>query len=220
MARLPPPPAESVLRELFRPAEDVVTVRPETRLARIFSARSSHPQRWDSFREVGPLPHARFDPQAPAPDGGPVVDSGVGVLYFALSVRTCVAEVFQSTSAVDRDTKGPHLVVLRPRRALRLLDLAGLWPTRAGCSQEISSGPKAMTQRWARAIRAAHPDLDGVWYRSSMDSGAPAVCLWEPPAKSALPEKPDFLAELGSAGLDVPLGRICRELNYILLPRG
>jgi hypothetical protein len=219
MARLPSPPAETVLREIFRPAEDVVTVHPETRLTRIFSARSSHPQTWNAFREVGPLPHARFDPQQPAADGRPVVDSGVGVLYFGLSVRTCVAEVFQSTSAVDRDTKGPHVVVLRPRRPLRLLDLTGLWPTRAGGSQEISSGPKAMTQRWARAIRAAHPDLDGVWYRSSMDSGAPAICLWDPPASSALPDEPDFLDELRSTGLDVPLGRICRELNYMLLPR-
>ena len=100
-------------------------------------------------------------------------------------MRTSVAEVFQATSIVDRRTRSPFLVVLRPRRTLRLLDLAGLWPTRVGASQEISSGPKHVTQAWARAIRAAYPELDGLWYRSSMDSGDPAICLWDPPGGHA-----------------------------------
>ena len=108
-------------------------------------------------------------------------------------------------------------MVFQPRRTLRLLDLTGLWPTRAGASQEISSGPKDVTQTWARAIRAAFPDLDGLWYRSSMDSGDPAVCLWEPPASDALPATPDVLRPLDYPGLDLPLSRICEALNYTLL---
>src|SRR5438270_9210192 len=32
----------------------------------------------------------------------------------------------------------------------------------------------------ALPIFTAYPDIDGLWYRSSMDGGAPAVCLWEP----------------------------------------
>ncbi len=58
-----------------------------------------------------------------------------------------------------------------------------------------------ITQAWARAIRAAYQDLDGVWYRSSMDGGEPAVCLWDPPAGGALPEKPDVLLPLDHPGL-------------------
>lgn len=139
------------------------------------------------------------------------------MLYFGLSVRTSIAEVYQPSSTVDRVTRGPYLVVLRPSRTLRLLDLSGLWPTRAGASQEISSGPKRTTQAWARTIREAHPDLDGVWYRSSMDSGDPAVCLWGPPSEDALPENPDVLLPLSHAGLDLPLARVCTELNYTLL---
>lgn len=217
MARLPPPPSVDVLAAALRPAEDIVAVHPATKLVRVFTALGNHPQRWNSFRYAGPLPHGRFDPQPASEDGSPTTDPDGGVLYFALSVRTSVAEVFQTTSTVDRTTRSPHLVVLRPARTLRLLDLTGLWPTRAGASQEISSGPKKVTQLWARAIRAAHPELDGVWYRSSMDSGDPAICLWDPPALATLPENPDILLPLNHPGLDLPLARVCHELNYLLL---
>lgn len=216
MARLPLPPARATLvHELHQ--GDIVGVDPGTRLARIFTAHGNHPQHWNSFRYTGPLPHGRFDPQRPGRDGAPGHDPRNGVLYFGLTVRTSIAEVYQTTSIVDRKTRGPRLVVVRPTRTLRLLDLSGLWPTRVGASQEISSGPKKITQAWARAIRGAFKDLDGLWYRSSMDGGGPALCLWDPPAGSALPLTPDVLLPLDHPGLDVPLGRICEELNYVLL---
>lgn len=217
MARLPLPPAHTVLAGQLQD-EDVVAVHPATRLVRIFSAHGRYPQRWNSFRRTGPLPHGRFDPQHPGHGGAPVDDPGNGVVYFGLSMRTSVAEVFQTTSVVDRRTNGPRLVIVRPERTLRLLDLSGLWPTRVGASQEISSGPKKITQAWARAIRAAFSGLDGLWYRSSMDAGGPAVCLWDPPAADALPVEPDALLPLDHPGLDIPLGRVCEQLNYVLLP--
>ncbi|MGW7539279.1 RES family NAD+ phosphorylase [Amycolatopsis rubida] len=217
MARLPSPPARSALVKGLDRSHDVVSVQPETRLVRIFTAHGNHPQQWNTFRYTGPLPHGRFDQQPPGRGGRPVTDPGNGVLYFGLTVRTSVAEVFQTTSTVDRTTRGPRLVVVRPTRVLRLLDLTGLWPTRVGASQEISSGPKKITQAWARAIRGAMPDLDGLWYRSSMDAGKPSLCLWDPPAGAALPIAPDVLLPLDHPGLDVPLGRVCEELNYTLL---
>ncbi|TCP44783.1 RES domain-containing protein [Tamaricihabitans halophyticus] len=217
MARLPQPPPPNVLAAALRRTEDVVAVHPATRLVRVFSGGGNFPQEWHSFRYTGPLAHGRFDPQTPAIDGTPSTESDQGVVYFALSVRTSVAEVYQTTSIVDRKTNAPRMVVVRPNRTLRLLDLCGLWPTRLGASQEISSGPKSVTQAWARTIRAAHPDLDGIWYRSSMDSGEPAICLWNPPAATALPDEPDVLLALDHPGLDVPLARVCAELNYTLL---
>jgi hypothetical protein len=216
MSRLPQPPARAALKSLLRPHEDVVAVHSGTRLVRVFAAGGRHQQRWNTFRTTGPLPHARFDPH-PLPIGGGSATGDVGVIYFGLSVRTSVAEVYQQTSIVDRVTRRPHLVVLQPRRTLRLLDLCGLWPTRAGASQEISSGRKDVTQVWARAIHAAYPDLDGLWYRSSMDSGEPAVCLWDPPAGDSLPASPEVLLPLDHPGLDLPLSRICEALNYTLL---
>lgn len=217
MARLPQPPDADVLASVLRPEEDIVSVHPATRLVRVFTVSGRHSQQWNGFRRTGPLPHARFDTHPPGPRGRPTDAPSHGVLYFGLSVRTSIAEVFQDTSIVDRVTRRPFLVVVRPTRTLRLLDLSGLWPTRAGASQEISSGPRERTQEWARAIRQAHPDLDGLWYRSSMDSGNPAVCLWDPPAAGALPDTPDALVQLDNPGMDVPLARICDELNYTLL---
>ncbi|CRK56242.1 FIG01038536: hypothetical protein [Alloactinosynnema sp. L-07] len=217
MSRLPQPPVPAALKTLLRVEEDVVAIHSATHLVRVFAAAGAHRQRWNSFRYTGPLPHARFDPHQVDRHGGPTSAPGHGALYFGLTVRTSVAEVFQQTSVVDRTTRRPHLVVFRPKRTLRLLDLCGLWPTRAGASQEISSGNKSVTQAWARAIRSAHPELDGVWYRSSMDSGEPAICLWDPPARGALPTTPDLLLPLDYPGLDLPLARICEELNYTLL---
>ncbi|GAA3869687.1 RES family NAD+ phosphorylase [Saccharothrix violaceirubra] len=217
MSRLPLPPAPAVLQASLRRTEDVVAVHRATRMVRIFTAKGLHPQRWNSFRYTGPLPHARFDTQIGAPDGSFVHAPDQGVLYFGLTVRTSVAEVFQATSVVDRRTRSPFMVILRPRRTLRLLDLTGLWPTRVGASQEISSGPKHLTQAWARAIRAAYPELDGLWYRSSMDSGDPAICLWDPPGGTGLPAAPDVLLPLEHPGLDLPLARVCEDLNYTLL---
>jgi hypothetical protein len=202
---------------MLRRTEDVIAVPAGTRLVRVFTASGNHPQQWDTFRYAGPLPHARFDPHLPNNQGRPTVTREHGVLYFSLSVRTCIAEVYQATSTVDRRSRGPYLVIFRPRRTLRLLDLCGLWPTRAGASQAINSGHKERTQAWARSIRAAYPELDGLWYRSSMDAGNPSLCLWDPPAATALPESPDVLLPLDHSGLDLPLGRVCKELSYTLL---
>lgn len=216
MARLPMPPDSRALAALLRP-QDVKEVPVSTRLVRLYTAGGEHPQQWNGFRYTGPLAHGRFDTHPVSITGQPAASLAHGVLYFGLSARTSVAEVFQQTSVVDRRSRYPHLVVFRPTRPLRLLDLAGLWPTRAGASQEISAGPKIVTQAWARAIRAAHPDLDGLWYRSSMDSGNPAICLWDPPSASVVPAAPDVLLPLDHPGLDLPLARICEELNYTLL---
>src|SRR3954468_19276017 len=116
MARLPLPPARAVLVGELHPTEDIVAVHPASRLVRIFTAHGNHPQQWDSFRYTGPLPHARFDPQNPGKGNTAVTDRDNGVLYFGLSVRTSVAEVFQTTSTVDRKSRGPRLVVVRPTR--------------------------------------------------------------------------------------------------------
>jgi hypothetical protein len=211
------PPTQAVLTAAFRPQEDLVAVSTSTRLVRVFVAAGAHQQRWNTFRHTGPLPHARFDPQPPPPAGGVITTPEHGVLYFGLTVRTSIAEVYQQTSIVDRSTRRPHLAVCQPARPLRLLDLTGLWPTRVGASQEISSGAKHITQAWARAIRTTFPDLDGLWYRSSMDSGDPAVCLWHPPAGTGLPLTPEVLLPLDYPGLDLPLARICDSLNYVLV---
>jgi hypothetical protein len=215
VAKLPWPPAVEALRELIQD-DDVVAVAPMTALARVYRSAGRHPGSWDGFRIVGPAAAARFDTHPPTPDGAVASAPGHEVLYAGLTLRTCVAESFQLTRVLDRHTDRPWLVVWRPVRALRLLDLAGTWPTRAGASQAISSGPRVKSRAWARTIREAHPDLDGLWYRSSMDSGLPAVCLWAP-ALDAMPTRPWAHLPLDAPGLALPLARAARDIGYRLL---
>lgn len=208
-----PPPVEH-LQEIRR-HDDIVAVAPMTGLARIYFAGGRYPSNWNAFRTVGPVAAARFDPHPPTADGEPATASGCGVLYAAVELQTCVGESFQAARVVDRHTDRPWLVVFRPSRALRLLDLTGTWPTRAGASQAISSGARDRARSWARSIREAYDDIDGVWYRSSMDRGKPAACLWEP-ARDAMPSSPWAHLPLDAPGLTLPLARACRALGYQL----
>lgn len=212
MAKFPWPPPVERLRAIRR-EDDVVALAPMTSLARVYRAGGAHPGRWDGFRTVGPVGTARFDPHPPTADDRPAAQPGYGVLYAALSLRTCLAEAFQTTRVVDRHTDAPWLAVFAPTRVLRLLDLAGTWPTRAGASQAIASGPRDRARAWARQVFAAYPDVDGLWYRSSMDGGRPAVCLWER-AGDALPAAPAAHLPLDAPALALPVARAARPLGY------
>jgi hypothetical protein len=215
VAKLPWPPDAEHLRAI-REDDDIVAVAPMTALARVYLSAGRYPSSWNAFRAVGPVAAARFDPHPPTADGTPVAVPGCGVLYAALELQTCVAEAFQASRVVDRHTSRPWLVIFRPARALRLLDLAGTWPTRAGASQAISSGPRDRARAWARAIYEAYDDIDGLWYRSSMDRGRPAVSLRES-ARDAVPSQPWANLPLDAPGLTVPLARACRALGYHLI---
>lgn len=213
MAKLPLPPAADRLRAM-REEDDVVAVAPMTSLARIFRAAGEHSLRWNEFRIAGPFATARFDPHPATRDDRPVNAPGYGVMYLGLSLRTCLAETFQGARVVDRHTGSPTLAVFRSTRVLRLLDLSGTWPTRAGASQAISTGRRDRARAWARAIFAAYDDIDGLWYRSSMNAGQPAVCLWQR-ASDAVAGPADALMPLDAAGLALPIARECRRLGYL-----
>lgn len=82
------------------------------------------------MRSYGPLRDMRFDPH---PDGPPRA-SEEGVLYTAGDIATALAEIYQRTRIIDTTTGTPYLTGWRPTRLLRLLDLTGDWPVRAGAS--------------------------------------------------------------------------------------
>src|ERR1700737_4620438 len=135
MDNLPPPsePAELAARA---PAEEVAVTRVTT-LWRIYGSAGPHAGPWSGCRHFGRVSTARFDHHEPPP-----ADQPRAVLYAALAVQTCVAEVFQDTRVIDRLRRGAWLVGFRMAREVSLLDLSGTWPTRAGASQAISSGPR------------------------------------------------------------------------------
>ena len=209
MPKLPRPPD---VESLARVPPDWRLVAAGTLLFRAYFQAGAHPAAWDAFRDYGPST-ARFDHhQSPAR----VQDRGI--FYAATQIMTCLAEVFQASRAIDTIVGEPWLVGFRLARPIRLLDLTGRWPTRAGTSMAISSGPRPRAREWSRAIYAAYPEAEGVWYASSMHANAPAVALYER-ARTALPAAPAFHRALSDPTLQVLLENAAMELRYALVLR-
>jgi hypothetical protein len=209
--KLPPAPSEDRLRAIGTRDEDVVAVVPHTVLWRIHATTGEHVVPWNKLRHYGPL-DGRFDPHDPPPH-----EQAAGVLYLALDVPTCVAEVYQGTRVVNRHDRSPYLTGLRLTRTVHLLDLEGVWPTRAGASQAINStGRHDVTQGWARSIHHAFPVLDGLWHPSSMNAGLRCVTLFET-AADALPADAEVSVPLSHPALADALAAMADGLGYALL---
>jgi hypothetical protein len=123
--------------------------------------------------------------------------------------------VFQETRLVDTRRHDPRLACFSLAEDVPLLSLRGRWPTKAGASANINSGPRPKSWRWSRTIYEAYPDVCGLLYASSMNGNRPAVALYERAAR-ALPEAPDFNRPLSDAALLLPLERIALDLGYDL----
>lgn len=138
------------------------------------------------------------------------------MLYAAEEAATCFAEVFQDTRTIDRRRHDPCLVGFELGRPVRLLDLTGAWPTRAGASMAINSGPRPRAQRWSQAIYAAYPAVEGLYYASSMNANRPAVALYERGA-GALPDRPVFHRALADVALSAAVVRAARRFDYAVV---
>lgn len=207
MAKFPePPPAET----LAKVAPSIRELAAGATLWRLYFRGGRHPTFWNHFRSFGPT-GARFDHQVPPPRV-----QIRRVLYAAAEGPTCLAEVFQDTRVIDRTARDPWLVAFEPVEPVVLLDLSGTWPTRAGASMEINSGPRPRAQRWAQAIYQAFPQIEGVYYPSSMNANRPAIALWER-AADAIPARPIFHRPLLDPALLPVLSRVARDLGYGLV---
>ena len=207
MARLPPPPPVAALRAIA-PIWHVLPT--DTLLWRIYFRGSRFPTGWSHFRDFGPT-GARFDHHTL-----PKRQQERGIVYLATQSITCVAEVFQPSGVVDLQNGDPMIVAFRTIAPLRLLDLSGHWPTRAGASMAINSGSHHRARAWSRTIYRAYPNVHGLWYCSSMNANAPCLALYER-ARFALPTAPSFHASLSDPRLLVPLSRHAATLNYLIV---
>ena len=202
MSKFPEPPAGP----WTLPA--ITVTRPAgTTLWRIYFIGGPHPAAWNDFRLFGPTA-SRFDHHDPPPHA-----QVKGILYAADDGTTCLAEVFQQTRVVERVPRAPWLVGFRLERDVVLLDLTGPWPTQAGASMAINSGPRPRAQRWSRAIYGAYPNVEGLLYASSMHANAPAVALYER-AKNALQASPVFNRALADPALLHRLSAAATRLGY------
>jgi hypothetical protein len=87
--KLPPAPSAEALRDVGTREDDVLAVATHTVLWRIHATTGEHVVPWNQVRHFGPLSGCRFDPHEPPPHEQPA-----GVLYLALDVASCVAEVY------------------------------------------------------------------------------------------------------------------------------
>lgn len=209
MPMLPDPPSPAELARRL-PARTVL-LPADSELWRIYFQGSGFPTNWTSFRHYGPLLSARFDHHLPPPHD----QEERGILYAATAILTCVAEVFQDKRLIDTRDRQPWLAGFRLRRDVSLLDLSGTWPTAAGASMLINAGRRDRARDWSRAIYDAYPQVEGLWYCSSMNANQPAVALCER-AADALDLAPIFHRELADPSLLDPLRHAAVALDYEL----
>lgn len=208
MSKFPGPPGVEALRNI---EPETLRLASNTLLARIYFSAGSHPSRWNQFRRFGPTA-ARWDHHLPDARGQPA-EHDRAVLYCAPDVDTCVSEVFQATRRIDRVRDAPTLVIFTLREPITLLNLRGAFATTIGASTAIHSGPRSRTRAWARQLYEAYPDLQGVYYGSSMNGHAPAVVLNER-ARASIPEQPQFHRALNDDMLIEVLQRVALRLSY------
>ncbi len=212
-ARLPDPPSAAELRTLGIRDDEYRVIQTDESWWRVHRTTGDHVLAWNAFREHGP--HLRFDPHLP-PARHHV---GVGAWYGASGPTAALAEAFQAERTIDRFRGDPYLTGLRFTRELRLLDLAadsdGAWPTRAGGTFALSTGPHSITQRWAPRITEAFPNLDGLRYNSRF-AGEPCIALFTP-AADAMPPRPVLALPLTHPGLVLRIAKAAQRLGYLVV---
>jgi len=212
LVKLPEPPDPAGLRDT---PPEITVLTADAELWRVYFRGGCYPSTWDKFRSFGPAAGGRFDHHDEPPG-----EQERRILYAATSTEaatTCLAEVFQERRSVNVRRDEPWLACFSLAGDVALLDLTGRWPTRAGASMAINSGPRPRTRRWSRAIYAAYPEIQGLLYASSMNAGRPAVALYER-AGDALPTNTIFNEPLSHPVVLPALRRVASDLGYGLIP--
>jgi len=202
--KLPPPPSALTL------PPETTSIAAGSLLWRVYFRGGRHPGNWSELRAFGPT-DSRFDHHVPPPR----VQSRA-ILYATVAIPTCLAEVYQRTRTIDRNDRSPWLVGLRLAEAVELLDLTGTWPTRAGASTVINSGPRSRARLWSRAIYDAYPHVEGLSYASSMHGHRLAIALYER-AEHKIQPQPEFNRPLKDPILLNSLKKISTDLNYAIV---
>jgi hypothetical protein len=206
LAKFPEPPPS---RELAKIPPAVKVLPAGTVLFRLYFRKGNHPVSWNTFRSHGPVASSRFDPQLSP-------DQGRAILYAAEDIGTCLAEVFQRDRQIDRTCREPWLVGFELISKLALLDLTGLWPTKAGASMAINTGRRDRARRWSQAIYEAYPEIQGLYYPSSMYGNRPALALYDR-ADTSISRSRLIHRSLADPGLQPYLRRTADAIGYDLV---
>ena len=209
MPKVPRKPSPARIKALD---PDTKIVEARSVLWRIYFRGGPHPTRWGDFRHVGPT-DARFDHHL----GDQPVQQDRAVMYAAEEPVTCFAEVFQQSRVINRWHKEPWLVGFEISRPIPLLDLTGPFATRAGASMGLMTGARSVSRNWARAFYETYPDLNGLYYPSSMHANRPAIVLTDrAQTRNVIPEQPSFHRSLGDPAILTVLKNTAHTLGYVL----
>ncbi len=211
MAKLPCAPD---LGRLAAEQPTIITIGPDKPLFRIYKRGGEHPTLWNQFRQFGPL--SRFDHHLVNENSEPHVQERA-VLYAASNLPTAVAEFFQHTRRrINRFDQSPWLASFRLPGIVRLLNLTDTFCVRVGASMKLMTGPFSHTQAWSRGFYEAYPDIDGLYYQSSM-TNHPSILFYERADQQALlPPTTQMHRPLDSPLLLKPLTIAAEEIGYRL----
>ena len=220
MPKLPRAPDRARLKALKPALTSLPAGQP---LARVYFRAGRHPVRWSDLRYFGPVRSARFDHHEPASDGSGQLQS-CGILYCALADDTslagldaCLAEVFQATRTASLTIDSPAWAVFALTAEVTLLDLRGRWPTKAGASQALSTGPKSSARLWARAFHEIYPQIQGLIHPSAMAGGRYNVALNER-ALHAISATPQIHYDLADRKIDRVVRKAAGSIGYCIVP--
>ena len=212
MAKLPREPDAARL-EANEPS--LVTIAPGQLLHRIYERGGDHPTLWNAFRHYGPL--SRFDHQLVDGHGNPSSQNR-GLLYAATDIATAIAEFFQrNRRLVNRARRQPWLVSFELEEEVHLLNLTDSFCLRAGASGKLVSGPFAHSQNWSRGFYDAYPQIQGLYYLSSL-TNRHTVALYERAARSArIPATTRLHRALADPLMHRALVLVVEEIGYGLI---
>ena len=209
MVKLPNEPDLERLRGL---APSLITLPAGKPLHRLYRRGGDHPILWNAFRYFGPTA-ARFDHHLVDDEGRAYIQER-GIFYLASDILTSLAEVFQDDRTVDRTAQRPWLVSFKLLRDLTLLSLTDTFCVQAGGSMKLVSGPKVYAQNWSRGFYQCYPDIQGIYYPSSL-TNRPVIALYERALLfEPFPQTPRFHRALSDALLIEPLRNACKEIGY------
>ncbi|GAA1482589.1 hypothetical protein GCM10009624_30290 [Gordonia sinesedis] len=210
---LPDPPAPEDLRDLGVRDDEVRTIGVDEVWWRVHRTDGDHVLAWNALRSYGPV--LRFDPHRP-PRGE---DPERGVWYGAATPDGALGEAFQTDRTIDRSHHQPYLTGLSFIRPVTVIDIAtdsvGAWATRVGGTYALSTGQHHVTQRWARHIVDAYPDIDGLRYNSSF-VGTPCLAIFTP-AATAMPDRPHLSLPLTHPDLAARISGAATRLGYSVI---
>ena len=192
----------------------IIEIGPDIPLFRIYKRGGEFPTLWNQFRHYGPL--SRFDHHVLNDADEPCAQSR-GVLYAASDLATTLAEFFQHRRR--RINRSDQVLGSQPsdyRGPFHCLDLTDTFSVLVGASTKLFSGPFRHTQAWSRGFYEAYPDIQGLYYRSSLTNRITVVFYERTNTQQLFPATTGMHRPLDSPLMLRPLTIAAQEIGYRL----